>query len=155
MESKKSMKNELIALNRFCKVNGIDYVLTGTLALSILGIPLKHCPGDIDIIVTKINACGYNKLREQMLLSGNKQVEDYDTTTFTFNVAGTKVNAMINPTDSKAPDFITTAILDENEDQMHFINVQPLHQALGIKMNLGRPKDKEFMLGFINFLTSL
>lgn len=148
------MKNTLLKVNYFCTVNGIDYVLTGTVALSVLGIPLHNRPADLDILIVNPNRDSLNKLKGLESLSGIAPVEYPDHKCFTFYVNGDKVNAIVS---KKVPagDVITVNLIDEQTGQPHFIKVHQVRPALQAKMCLGRPKDNRFMIDLINDLTSL
>ena len=148
------MKNTLLKVNHFCTVNGIDYVLTGTVALSVLGIPLHNRPADLDILIVNPNLDNFNKLKDLESLSGITPVEYPDHKCFTFYVNGDKVNAIVS---KKVPagDVITVSLIDEQTGQPHFIKVHQVCPALQAKMRLGRPKDSRLMIDPINDLTSL
>lgn len=148
------MKNTLFKVNHFCTVNGIDYVLTGTTALSVLGIPLRNRPADLDILIVNPNSDSLNKLKDLESLSGITPVKYPDHKCFTFYVNGDKVNAIVS---KKVPagDVITVNLIDKQTEQSHFIKVHRVHPALQAKMRLGRPKDSRFMFEFINYLTSM
>lgn len=148
------MKNTLLKVNHFCTVNGIDYVLTGTVALSVLGIPLHNRPADLDILIVNPNLDNLNKLKDLESLSGITPVEYPDHKCFTFYVNGDKVNAIVS---KKVPagDVITVSLIDEQTGRSHFIKVHRVRPALQAKMRLGRPKDSRFMIDLINDLTLL
>lgn len=148
------MKNTLPKVNHFCTVNGIDYVLTGTVALSVLGIPLHNRPADLDILIVNPNLDNLNKLKDLESLSGITPVEYPDHKCFTFYVNGDKVNAIVSK-NIPVDDIITVDLIDEQTGQPHFIKVHRVHPALQAKMRLGRPKDSRFMIDLINDLTSL
>lgn len=148
------MKNTLFKVNHFCAVNGIDYAVTGTTALSILGIPLRNRPADLDILIINPNPDSFNKLKDLESLSGITPVEYPDHKCFTFYVNGDKVNAIISK-NRPVDDFITVSLTDNQTEQPHFIKVHRVHPALQAKMRLGRPKDSRFMFEFINYLTSM
>jgi hypothetical protein len=148
------MKNTLFKVNHFCTVNGIDYVLTGTAALSVLGIPLRKRPADLDILIVNPNRDSLNKLKDLESLSGITPVKYPGHKCFTFYVNGDKVNAIISESIPEE-DLITTRLIDKQTEQLHFIKVHRVHPALQAKMRLGRPKDSRFMFEFINYLTSL
>lgn len=148
------MKNTLFKVNHFCIANGIDYVLTGTAALSVLGIPLPDRPADLDILIVNPNQDSLNKLKDLESLSGITPVEYPDHKCFTFYVNGDKVNAIISK-NRPVDDFITVSLTDNQTERPHFIKVHQVHPTLQAKMRLGRPKDSHFMVGLINYLTSL
>ena len=148
------MKNTLFKVSHFCTVNGIDYVLTGTAALSVLGIPLSKRPADLDILIVNPNRDSLNKLKDLESLSGITSVKYPGHECFTFYVNGDKVNAIISE-NIPADDVITVNLIDKQAEQPHFIKVHRVHPALQAKMRLGRPKDSRFMFEFINYLTSM
>ena len=92
------MKEVLFKLNEFCGANRIEYVVTGTTALSLLGAPSCFLPQDIDIKVFHLTEEQAKKLEELQFLSGLKN-ENYDHgQCFSFIIDGVKINAIIDKT---------------------------------------------------------
>ena len=129
------MKEVLFKLNEFCGANCIEYAVTGTTALSLLGVPSCFLPQDIDIKVFHLTEEQARKLEELQFLSGLKN-ENYDhSQCFSFIIDGIKINAII--------------------DKHHLINVQLVNLALADKMKLRRDKDKTYLIDLIHNLISL
>lgn len=125
------IKEALFKLDDFCKVNRIEYMVTGTTALDMLGIPSN--PQDIDIKVFHLKEEQKAKLKELQFLSGLGN-ESYDEII------------------SKE---VVLDIIDESHARHHLIGVQLIALALKDKMKLRRCKDKEYMLNLIANLASL
>lgn len=73
------IKEALFKLNDFCNANRIEYMVTGTTALAMLGVPSN--PQDIDIKVFHLKEEQEAKLKELQFLSGleneyNKELMD-------------------------------------------------------------------------------
>ena len=153
MEEKKLLEC-LKTLDSFCMQNRIDYVLTGTAALYLLGIPYK--PDDIDIKVFSLTDQQRNKIEELQKLAGFK-TDDYGschTTCYSFSMLGhIKVNVLY----SVEPDLNNPIQirLDSRDSKSPIISVQPVFDLIKAKMRLKRDKDRVFMLELINKLTSL
>ncbi len=147
----KYIKEALFRLDDFCKANKIEYVVTGTVALDMLGVPSN--PNDIDIKVFHLKEEQEAKLNDLEFLSGLKN-EDYESNCYTFVVSEVKVNVLIDDIE-KSSQKVTLDILDEVEVEHRLIGVQPVFFALKDKMNLKRYKDKEYMLNLITNLASL
>lgn len=136
----------LLMLDDFCTVNGIEYVLTGTMALDVLGVPSN--PGDIDIKVYQLTDAQITKLKELQFLSGLDNEVYENKSCYSFLINGIKINVIIaNPEN----DRITVCILEGN----HMIKVQSVISALKSKMDLRREKDKTYMLNLIANLAQL
>lgn len=71
------MKEVLFKLDKFCRDNNIEYAVTGTAALSLLGVPSNFVPQDIDIKVFHLTEEQAKKLEELQFLSGFKKNEHY------------------------------------------------------------------------------
>ena len=149
---------QLFKLNAFCKFNQIEYVVTGTTALSLLGVPSRFAPQDIDIKVLHLAENQAEKLKELQFLSGLEN-ENYDNgQCFSFIIDGVKINAIIDNTkghDEIYRQSVSINYVDEETKESHAINVQPVSLALADKMKLNRDKDKTYMLNLIANLASL
>lgn len=149
---------QLFKLNAFCKVNQIEYVVTGTTALSLLGVPSHFAPQDIDIKVLHLTEEQVEKLKELQFLSGLKN-EKYDNSRcFSFIIDSVKINAIIDNTkdhDEIYRQSVSINYVDEESKEHHVINIQPVSLALADKMKLNRYKDKTYLIDLINNLTSL
>ena len=147
-------KDALFKLNEFCGINKIEYALTGTCALAILGVPSDKLPGDLDIKVYHADAGVIKKFEELDLLANFEKKEYPDT--FTFAVNGVKVNAILdNKSSYKDMDreLISVTLIDEAHSTHHLISVQTMQYAWAAKMKLNRPKDVKYALNVINLLS--
>ena len=150
------IKEALFKLNDFCKANGIEYMVTGTTALAMLGVPSN--PQDIDIKVFHLKEEQEAKLKELQFLSdlGNENYEE--NTCYSFVIGRVKINAIIDKTESYDEIISKGVILDiieESHAKHRLINVQLVALALKDKMKLGRDKDKTYMLDLIANLALL
>lgn len=150
------IKEALFKLDDFCKVNKIEYMVTGTTALAMLGVPSN--PQDIDIKVFHLKEEQKAKLKELQFLSGLGNENYEESTCYTFVIGGVKINAIIDKTESYDEIIskeVVLDIIDESHARHHLIGVQLVALALKDKMKLGRCKDKEYMLNLIANLVSL
>lgn len=150
------IKEALFKLDDFCKVNKIEYTVTGTTALAMLGVPSN--PQDIDIKVFHLKEEQKAKLKELQFLSGLGNENYEESTCYTFVIGGVKINAIIDKTESYDEIIskeVVLDIIDESHARHHLIGVQLVALALKDKMKLGRCKDKEYMLNLIANLVSL
>lgn len=153
------IKEALFKLNDFCNANRIEYMVTGTTALAMLGVPSN--PQDIDIKVFHLKEEQEAKLKELQFLSdlGNKNYEE--STCYSFVIGGVKINAIIDKTESydeiisKGVVLDIIDIIEESHAKHRLINVQLVALALKDKMKLRRDKDKTYMLNLIANLASL
>lgn len=149
------IKEALFKLNDFCNVNRIEYMVTGTTALAMLGVPSN--PQDIDIKVFHLKEEQKAKLKELQFLSGLDK-ENYEGGCYSFMIGGIKINAIIDKTESYDEIISKEVVLDiigESHAKHHLIGVQLVVLALKDKMRLRRDKDKTYMLNLIANLTSL
>ena len=150
------IKEALFKLDDFCKVNRIEYMVTGTTALDMLGVPSN--PQDIDIKVFHLKEEQKAKLKELQFLSGLGNENYEESTCYTFVIGGVKINAIIDKTESYDEIIskeVVLDIIDESHARHHLIGVQLVALALKDKMKLGRCKDKEYMLNLIANFASL
>ena len=150
-----SIKEALFKLDDFCNANKIEYAVTGTVALTMLGVPSN--PNDIDIKVFHLKEEQEAKLKELQLLSGFGK-ENYESKCYSFMIGGIKVNALIDNTESYdeiLSQEVTLIMLDETCAKRHSIGVQLVFLALKDKMKLKRDKDKTYMLNLIAKLAQL
>ena len=153
------IKEALFKLNDFCNANRIEYMVTGTTALAMLGVPSN--PQDIDIKVFHLKEEQEAKLKELQFLSdlGNENYEE--STCYSFVIGGVKINAIIDKTESYNEIISKGVVLDiiditeEFHAKHNLINVQLVALALKDKMKLRRDKDKTYMLDLIANLASL
>lgn len=149
------IKEALFKLNDFCNANRIEYMVTGTTALAMLGVPSN--PQDIDIKVFHLKEEQEAKLKELQFLSGLDK-ENYEGGCYSFMIGGIKINAIIDKTESYDEIIskkVVLDIIDESHAKHHLIGVQLVVLALKDKMRLRRDKDKTYMLNLIANLTSL
>lgn len=150
------IKEALFKLDDFCKVNRIEYMVTGTTALDMLGVPSN--PQDIDIKVFHLKEEQKAKLKELQFLSGLGNENYEEGTCYSFVIGEVKINAIIDKTESYDEIIskeVVLDIIDESHARRHLIGVQLVALALKDKMKLGRCKDKEYMLNLIANLVSL
>lgn len=151
------MKEILFKLNEFCGANRIEYMVTGTVALSLLGVPSNFAPQDIDIKIFHLTEEQKDKLIELQFLSGlNNENENYKDKCFSFYIGETKINAIIDNTKNYDTIFgmsVCLSLQDEKQAKYHTINVQKVALAIRDKMKLGRLKDYEYMQNLIHNLT--
>ena len=150
------IKEALFKLDDFCKVNKIEYMVTSTTALAMLGVPSN--PQDIDIKVFHLKEEQKAKLKELQFLSGLGNENYEESTCYTFVIGGVKINAIIDKTESYDEIIskeVVLDIIDESHARHHLIGVQLVALALKDKMKLGRCKDKEYMLNLIANFASL
>lgn len=150
------IKEALFKLDDFCKVNKIEYMVTGTTALDMLGVPSN--PQDIDIKVFHLKEEQKAKLKELQFLSGLGNENYEESTCYTFVIGGVKINAIIDKTESYDEIIskeVVLDIIDESHAKHHLIGVQLVALALKDKMKLRRDKDKTYMLNLIANLASL
>jgi hypothetical protein len=150
------IKEALFKLDDFCKVNKIEYMVTGTTALAMLGVPSN--PQDIDIKVFHLKEEQKAKLKELQFLSGLGNENYEESTCYTFVISGVKINAIIDKTESYDEIIskeVVLDIIDESHARHHLIGIQLVALALKDKMKLGRCKDKEYMLNLIANFASL
>lgn len=150
-----SIKEVLFKLDDFCNANEIEYTVTGTVALAMLGVPSN--PNDIDIKVFHLKEEQEAKLKELQFLSGLGK-ENYEGKCYTFEICGVKVNALADNTESYEEIIsqeVALDIIDEAQAKHHLISVQMVFPALRDKMKLKRCKDITYMLNLITNLVSL
>ena len=150
-----NIKEALFKLDDFCNANKIEYTVTGTVALAMLGVPSN--PNDIDIKVFHLKEEQEAKLKELQFLSGLGK-ENYEGKCYSFMIGGTKVNALVDNTESYneiLSQKVMLSMLDETCAKQHSIGVQLVFLALKDKMKLKRDKDKTYMLNLIANLASL
>lgn len=150
------IKEALCRLDDFCNENKIEYTVTGTVALAMLGVPSD--PNDIDIKVFHLKEEQEAKLKELQFLSGLDNDNYGKGKCYTFEVFGVKVNALVDNTEDYLEILsqqVTLKIPDEFQVKYRLINVQLVFPALKDKMKLRRHKDKTYMLNLIAKLASL
>ena len=152
------IKEALFKLNDFCNANRIEYMVTGTTALAMLGVPSN--PQDIDIKVFHLKEEQEAKLKELQFLSGLENENYEEGKCYSFVIGGIKINAIIDKTESYDEIVsegvgVVLDVIDEFYTKHHLIRVQLVALALKDKMKLRRDKDKTYMLNLIANLASL
>lgn len=150
-----NMKEILFKLNEFCGANRIEYMVTGTVALSLLGVPSNFSPQDIDIKIFHLTEEQKDKLIELQFLSGLNN-ENYKDQCYSFYINDVKVNVIIDNTQSYneiSNMGVCLSLQDEKQAKYHAISVQKVAFAIRDKMSLGRLKDYEYMQNLIHNLT--
>ena len=150
-----NIKEALFKLDDFCDANKIEYTVTGTVALAMLGVPSN--PNDIDIKVFHLKEEQEAKLKELQFLSGLDK-ENYEGGCYSFMIGGIKINALVDNTESYdeiLSQKVTLSMLDETCAKRRSIGVQLVFLALKDKMKLKRHKDKTYMLNLIANLAQL
>ena len=148
----------LFRLNEYCVKNKIEYAVTGTCALDLLGVPSSFCPKDVDIVIYHPNDSIISKLKELEDFSGFEKAEYPDTVCYSFLVKGVKVNAIIDSLssyDDIARDTVSLSVTDEKRAKHHLISVHSVWKAWASKMKLGRPKDISYALDIIHTLSTI
>lgn len=151
-----NIKEALFKLVDFCNANKIEYMVTGTTALDMLGVPSN--PQDIDIKVFHLKEEQKAKLKELQFLSGLGNENYEESTCYSFVIGGVKINAIIDKTESYdeiVSKEVVLDVIDEFYAKHHLICVQLVALALKDKMKLRRDKDKTYMLNLIANLASL
>lgn len=149
-------KNALCKLDELCCKYKIEYAVTGTMALDILGLPSRFYPQDIDIKVFHLTEAQAERLQELQFLAGLSTKDYPNSKCYSFIIDSTKVNAIVDPADYDELAATTVAIdmLDLNAVKHRSISVQRVKYAIADKMSLGRKKDSHYMWDLINILTS-
>lgn len=151
-----NIKEALFKLIDFCSTNKIEYMVTGTTALDMLGVPSN--PQDIDIKVFHLKEEQKAKLKELQFLSGLGNENYEESTCYSFVIGGVKINAIIDKTESYdeiVSKGVVLDVIDKFYAKHRLVRVQLVTLALKDKMKLRRCKDKEYMLNLIANLASL
>lgn len=145
----------LFKLNEFCTANKIEYMVTGTVALALLGVPSNFAPQDVDIKVFHLTEEQRNKLSELQFLAGLKN-DNYESLCYSFFIDGIKINAIVDNTqdyDTILDMEVNLSLQDKKHAKHHIIGVQKVEYALIDKMKLGRVKDYKYIQNLIHILT--
>ena len=144
------MKEALFRLDEFCRANGIDYMVTGTMALSLLGVPSRFEPQDIDIKVFNLSQAQRDTLSTIQFSSGLEKGYK-DSELFTIPANDKKVNIFV---DEKHYCYVVMCFTDEECNKQRLIKVQSMQPALDDKMRLNRVKDRLYLLDLVYMLMS-
>lgn len=143
------IKIVLADIHSLCQENDIEYCVTGTLALELLGLTMSTPPGDIDILVKESD---FKKFSLADYFSGEETSADYNTQCYTFKARnGCKVNILMRA----EPILYHLGLLYPFSSSMQVIPVQPLTYALQAKFKLGRYKDYEYFARIIKLLSNV
>lgn len=158
IEYTSSMKTTeaLIRLADFFERQNIKFMVTGTTAMKLLGLPLNSQPGDIDVKIPCLFDSIKDVFESMQTLQGIK-TPDYGKgqDCFAFYMdKDTKVNVLVSDSSSFTPGCYVNAFI-EGSDAGRIVKVQRIEGAIKDKMKLGRNKDKEFMLNLIQWLSNL
>lgn len=116
----------LFKLNEFCAANKIEYMVTGTVALALLGVPSNFAPQDVDIKVFHLTEEQRNKLSELQFLAGLKN-DNYESLCYSFFIDGIKINAIVDNTqdyDTILDMKVSLSLQDKKHAKHHIICVQ-------------------------------
>ena len=144
-----NIKEALFKLIDFCSANKIEYMVTGTTALDMLGVPSN--PQDIDIKVFHLKEEQKAKLKELQFLSGLGNENYEESTCYSFVIGGVKTESY----DEIVSKGVVLDVIDKFYAKHRLIRVQLVALALKDKMKLRRDKDKTHMLNLIANLASL
>lgn len=149
----------LSRLNEFCTEYGIEYILTGTAALEVMGLPTSFKPGDIDIKLIAPRKDHFDLLAQQQKLSGldSKDYVGEGTRCFSFYICGVKINALLTDNYTRDEALASTQAVeffDRERPRRFIVRVQKVNYALADKMALNRIKDKEYLLNVLAGLTA-
>lgn len=144
------LKNALYKLNNLLKDLKIEYTVTGTLALDILGMPIEYVPGDIDVQVQSLNSDQLNELLRLQYLSGFEARKNYSTECLSFYIDRVKINVLLVNRQSFT-DCIPVQLFEHESP----IYIQNIKQALACKMKLGRQKDYKYLNTLIHNMSAL
>lgn len=145
----------LFKLNEFCAANKIEYMVTGTVALALLGVPSNFAPQDVDIKVFHLTEEQRNKLSKLQFLAGLKN-DNYESLCYSFFIDGIKINAIVDNTqdyDTILDMEVRLSLQDKKHAKHHIIGVQKVEYALIDKMKFGRVKDYKYIQNLIHILT--
>lgn len=149
------MEKVLYKLDVLCNSLKVEYALTGTAALSIMGFPTSYKPQDIDILVTNSTEEQRNEFEKLQFLSGHDKPGYSNPLCYSFNIEGVKVNAIVT-TDSRDKLMEEINLVRLLSEYGSFsIGVQKVDKALEAKVKLGRVKDKEFLWDSVNTLLAI
>ena len=126
------IKEALFKLNDFCNANRIEYMVTGTTALAMLGVPSN--PQDIDIKVFHLKEEQEAKLKELQFLSGLENENYEEGKCYSFVIGGIKINAIIDKTESYDEIISKEVVLDIiDESHAEIAKLVPVENGRGIK----------------------
>lgn len=157
-KSGRHIRETLLRLNDFFSAYNIEYDVTGTTALYLLGAYTgkQEGPHDIDLRVTRLTDEQKKAIEQQQALSGRKSKDYDDQVCYTFECNSVLINVLVvDDATSVLYGGVKVEIADFKNGKRALVNVQDVYNSLREKMKLGRPKDKDFMLGLIASLSNL
>ena len=152
------IRETLLRLNDFFSAYNIEYAVTGTTALYLLGAytGTNEMPHDIDLRVTRLTDEQKKAIEQQQTISGRKSKDYGGQVCYTFECNSVLINVLVvDDVTSVSFDSVKVEIADFMNGKRALVNVQDVYCALREKMKLGRAKDKNFMLGLIASLSNL
>lgn len=152
------IRETLLRLNDFFSAYNIEYDVTGTTALYLLGAynGTTEMPHDIDLRVTRLTDEQKKAIEQQQTLSGRKSKDYDDQVCYTFECNSVLINVLVvDDATSVLYGDVKVEIADFTNGKRALVNVQKAYNALRDKMKLGRAKDKDFMLGLIAYLSNI
>lgn len=152
------IRETLLRLNDFFSAYNIEYAVTGTTALYLLGAYTgKHeGPHDIDLRVNRLTDEQKKAIEQQQTISGRKSKDYGGQMYYMFECNSVLVNVLVvDDVTSVSFDSVKVEIADFKNGKRALVNVQDVYNSLREKMKLGRPKDKDFMLCLIASLSNL
>lgn len=149
------MKEVLYKLDVLCTNLKVEYILTGTAALSLVGFPTSYKPQDIDILITDTTEEQRNEFEKLQYFSGNDKPGYSSPLVYSFNIEGVKINAIVTP--DSMEDLLEESNLVNflSKYGLFSIRVQKVDKAIEAKVKLGRVKDKEFLWDSVNTLLAI
>lgn len=157
-KSDRHIRETLLRLNDFFSAYNIEYDVTGTTALYLLGAynGTTEMPHDIDLRVTRLTDEQKKAIEQQQTLSGCKSKDYGGQAYYMFECNSVLVNVLVvDDVTSVSFDSVKVEIADFKNGKRALVNVQDVYNSLREKMKLGRAKDKDFMLGLIASLSNL
>lgn len=153
------MLKALFKLNEFLCENDIEYMVTGTMALHILGMPSSYTPNSIDIKVFSLTDEQIKNIKMLSDLTGCNYNESSESSRYSFRICSASGDILVNMfyNEKNEPSFLEESIQvwfsDSQNDKEHGFYVQKACYALSDKAKLDGPKDARYFLNLINNLT--
>lgn len=154
------MIKTILKLDEFLCSNDIKYMITGTMALHILGMPSSYAPNDIDVKVSHLTKEQIKKLKELQALSGleNDEYGDGKCVCYSFKISSYSCDMKVNVLHDDSSDLLAESacvIFSQMPERIeHPILVQRACYALRDKKKLNRVKDVKYILDLVNILTN-
>lgn len=142
--------DKLVHIDKFCAERKLDYAVTGTCALKLLGVEIEGSdPHDIDIRVFNPDRSQVEQLGSLQTLTGGSR-SDYVNGELSFNIMldGVKLNVLVCQGPVNMDEYALVNITSR------VVMVHKVMPALQAKMSLSRLKDYKFLLDFIQVISS-